>query len=138
MLPPSVPAAVATLAVSVDSRVAVNLNYTVSEEILNACIQLCGIRHVLTSRKVMDKLKVNLDAELVYLEDFKNKMTWKDKLAGYWQADLPFWRCSERYRKRELDRLKLQLNEKCRHLHVNESGGSQGGCTHPPEHLVQC
>ena len=73
LLPPSVPAAVTNLALSIDSRVVVNLNYTVSPEILNACLKLCGIKHVLTSRKVMDRLKFELDAELIYLEDFEKQ-----------------------------------------------------------------
>ena len=89
MLPPSVPAAVANLGLSIDSRVAVNLNYTVSAEILNSCIKQCGIKHVLTSRRVMDKLKLELDAELIYLEDLRAQVGWQAKLYGFWNAKLP-------------------------------------------------
>ncbi len=64
---------VANIALPLAGRVAVNLNYTVSSEVMNACIRQCGIRHVLTSRKVMEKLNLKLDAELVYLEDFKSQ-----------------------------------------------------------------
>ena len=42
--------------VTIDRRVAVNLNYTVSSDVMNICIGQCGIRHVLTSRRVMEKL----------------------------------------------------------------------------------
>ena len=88
LLPPSVPAALTNLALALDSRVAVNLNYTVSEEILNACIELCGIKHVITSRKVMDKLKFKLNAEIVCLEEFREKVGVMDKVAGFWQAKM--------------------------------------------------
>jgi acyl-[acyl-carrier-protein]-phospholipid O-acyltransferase/long-chain-fatty-acid--[acyl-carrier-protein] ligase len=88
LLPPSVPAAVTNLALALDSRVSVNLNYTVSEEILNACIELCGIKHVITSRKVMDKLKFKLNAEIICLEDFRDQVGMLDKLAGFWQAKM--------------------------------------------------
>ena len=74
LLPPSVGAVVANAAVSIDNRVAVNLNYTVCSDVINTCIGRCGIRHVLTSRRVMDKLDLAIDAQLVYLEDFKEKV----------------------------------------------------------------
>ena len=59
-----------------------NLNYTVTSDVLNDCIAQCGIRHVLTSRKFMEKMKFDLDAEVIYLEDFKEKPTLADKLVG--------------------------------------------------------
>ncbi len=83
LLPPSVPAAVANFAVGFSKRVAVNLNYTVSAGILNQCIEMAGIKHVLTSRKVMEKLDLKLDAEMVYLEDFKEKAGLADKALGF-------------------------------------------------------
>ncbi len=82
LLPPSVPAVVANAALSIDRRVAVNLNYTVSSEVIHACIEQAGIRHVLTSRRVMDKLGIKLDTNLVMLEDLVGKVSWSDKLAG--------------------------------------------------------
>ena len=54
LLPPSVGAVVANAAFSMAGRVTANLNYTVSPEVINACLHRAGIRHVLTSRKVMD------------------------------------------------------------------------------------
>ena len=87
LLPPSVGAVVTNAAVSLDRRISVNLNYTVTSEVMNACIRQCAIRHVLTSRRVMEKLDLEIDAELVYLEDFKEKVTFADKLiaaAGAW------------------------------------------------------
>ncbi len=80
LLPPSVGVVVANAAVSIDCRVAVNLNYTVSSDVMNDCIAQCGIRHVLTSRRVMEKLDLDIDAELVFLEDFKHQVTLADKL----------------------------------------------------------
>jgi len=82
LLPPSATAVVANAALAIDRRVAVNLNYTVSSPVMNSCIAQAGIRHVLTSRKVMEKLHLQLDAEPVYLEDFKDRVTAADKLAA--------------------------------------------------------
>src|SRR5438477_12919738 len=51
LVPPSAGGVLANAAVTLCRRVAVNLNYTVSSDILNYCIAQCGIRHVLTSRR---------------------------------------------------------------------------------------
>ena len=79
LIPPSNGGTIVNLALALDRRVAINLNYTLSEELVNACIELADIKHVLTSRKVMDKLGYNLNAEVIYLEDFKEKVTGVDK-----------------------------------------------------------
>lgn len=86
LLPPSSAAVLANAALALSRRVAVNLNYTVSSEILNYCIEECGIRHVLTSRRVMDKLKLSVDCPLVYLEDLREKARVVDKLVGAFQS----------------------------------------------------
>jgi acyl-[acyl-carrier-protein]-phospholipid O-acyltransferase/long-chain-fatty-acid--[acyl-carrier-protein] ligase len=89
LLPPSVGGVVVNAALGLDRRVAVNLNYTVTSEVMNDCIAQCGIRHVLTSRRVMERFGLKLDAELVYLEDFLGKITLADKLlsaAAAWLA----------------------------------------------------
>ena len=69
ILPASLPGVIVNFALTADKRVAVNLNFTVSETIMNECIKKVGIKHVLTSRRVMERLKFeHLDAEVVYLE----------------------------------------------------------------------
>lgn len=65
-----------------------NLNYTVSADVLNYCCRECGIRHILTSRKVMERLQFSLEPELVYLEDFKERVTPWDIVAATLQAYL--------------------------------------------------
>ncbi len=82
LLPPTVACVVANAALSVDRRITVNLNYTAPAEVVNACIRQAGIRHVLTSRKVLERFPLEIDAEWVFLEDFKEKVTTGDKLAA--------------------------------------------------------
>jgi len=80
-LPPSVGGAVTNMAVALDGKVGVNLNYTLSEEVLNFCVKKAGVKHVLTSRKFLEKKCFNLEgAEFVYLEDIKEKITAIDKV----------------------------------------------------------
>jgi len=89
LLPPSVAAVVANVVMTLMGRVVVNLNYTSSSETLNYCLRECKIRHVLTSHRFLEKLDVKLDAELVHLEDFKDRATLWDKAAGWIEAHLP-------------------------------------------------
>jgi len=93
LLPPSVAASVANAALAIDRRVAVNLNYTLSSEVTNEyCLGPTGIRHVLTSRKAMERFRLDLDAEPVYLEDFRERVTTADKLIALAQTWLlPAW-----------------------------------------------
>ncbi|MEM8946159.1 MAG: MFS transporter [Planctomycetota bacterium] len=86
LIPPTTGAVVTNAAVTFAGRVSVNLNYTVSNDIMNACIKKAGIRHVLTTRKVLEKFDFDLDAEIVLLDDFKEKVTTTDKLMGVVQA----------------------------------------------------
>jgi acyl-[acyl-carrier-protein]-phospholipid O-acyltransferase / long-chain-fatty-acid--[acyl-carrier-protein] ligase len=96
LLPPSVAGLVANTAMAVDCRVAVNLNYTMTSEVMNDCIAQCGIRHVITSRRVTEKFNLALNAEVVYMEDLKDKVTLADKLCSAAAAWLEPTRCLER------------------------------------------
>lgn len=82
LLPPTVPGAIANLALTLSGRVAVNLNYTVSNAIVDNCIQQAGIRNILTSRKVMEKFNIQPSANLIYIEDMKAHATIGDQLAA--------------------------------------------------------
>jgi acyl-[acyl-carrier-protein]-phospholipid O-acyltransferase/long-chain-fatty-acid--[acyl-carrier-protein] ligase len=87
LLPPSAGAALVNAAITMTGRVAVNLNYTAKSGVVNSCIRQSGIRHVLTSRKAMEKFELHLEgAELVYLEDLKPNVTTGDKIAGFLQS----------------------------------------------------
>jgi acyl-[acyl-carrier-protein]-phospholipid O-acyltransferase/long-chain-fatty-acid--[acyl-carrier-protein] ligase len=82
LLPSCVAGVVVNAALAIDRRVSANLNYTVSSDVLNACIAQAGIRHVLTSRKMVEKLKLDINAQVVYLEDLRDRITTADKLIG--------------------------------------------------------
>jgi acyl-[acyl-carrier-protein]-phospholipid O-acyltransferase/long-chain-fatty-acid--[acyl-carrier-protein] ligase len=88
LLPPAVGSVIANTAVTLLKKVAVNLNYTLKDDDLNFCVAQCGIKHVLTSRKFIEKKPVKLDAELVFLEDLKEMATGVDKAVAAMQAFL--------------------------------------------------
>jgi acyl-[acyl-carrier-protein]-phospholipid O-acyltransferase/long-chain-fatty-acid--[acyl-carrier-protein] ligase len=82
MVPPTVPAAIANLAVVLLGRVPVNLNYTAGQSMIDGSIAQCNIRHVITSSRVLDKFHVTPNAKLILLEDVPKQLRWTDKLTG--------------------------------------------------------
>jgi acyl-[acyl-carrier-protein]-phospholipid O-acyltransferase/long-chain-fatty-acid--[acyl-carrier-protein] ligase len=50
-------------------KVPVNLNYTLSEESLGSCIRQCEIKTVLTSRAFLEKVKLKIGVQTLFLED---------------------------------------------------------------------
>ncbi len=81
LLPPTAAAALVNATISIDGRTAVNLNYTVTSSIMDCCCKNAEVRHVLTSRKVMERFSFEIDAEFVFLEDLRAKATTWDKIA---------------------------------------------------------
>jgi acyl-[acyl-carrier-protein]-phospholipid O-acyltransferase / long-chain-fatty-acid--[acyl-carrier-protein] ligase len=86
ILPPSAGGVLANAALALAGRVAVNLNYTVSAGVMQSCIEQAKLRHVLTSRRVMEKLGYDLPVEPIYLEELRHKVTLADKLAAAFSA----------------------------------------------------
>jgi len=98
LLPPSVAGAAVNGALALDRRIAVNLNYTTSNEVMNHCIGKCGIQSVLTSRRFMEKFDWDLDCEVIYLEDLKDKPTLWDKIScAFTSFVLPSWLLDRTY-----------------------------------------
>jgi len=90
LLPPSVPGALANFAALFAGRVPVNLNYTVSAPVLASCCRQCGLTSVLTSRLVLEKLKLTLPAEVsvLLLEDLAAAPRWTERLVALARAFL--------------------------------------------------
>jgi acyl-[acyl-carrier-protein]-phospholipid O-acyltransferase/long-chain-fatty-acid--[acyl-carrier-protein] ligase len=82
MLPASVGGAVANLAVAMAGRTAVNLNFSLGREAMEAAVSQCGIRSVLTSRVFLAKSKLEAPAGAVYLEDLALSLRLREKLAA--------------------------------------------------------
>ena len=92
LVPPTVPAAVANLAVTLWGKIPVNLNYSASQSMVDASIDQCGITHVLTSPKVLDRFKIVPKGQLIMLEDIRKQVTLFDKLwAAAVAKGVPTW-----------------------------------------------
>ena len=90
LLPPTVAAAVTNLALALDRRVAVNLNYSLSEALVRFSIKEAGLRRVITSRVFLERMPFDLSGvEVVILEDLAKQATALDKAAAAVLAVLP-------------------------------------------------
>lgn len=91
LIPPTVGGVIVNAALALNGNVSVNLNYSVSNEILQEIVKQAGIKYVLSTRKVMEKFEFDLDVEFIYLDDFKDQVTTGDKIAGVTGAYLTPW-----------------------------------------------
>jgi acyl-[acyl-carrier-protein]-phospholipid O-acyltransferase / long-chain-fatty-acid--[acyl-carrier-protein] ligase len=80
LVPPTVPAAVANLALTLWGKVPINLNYSASQSMVDASVEQSGITHVLTSAKVLDRFKITPQGSLILLEDIPPQVRLADKL----------------------------------------------------------
>ena len=88
LVPPSVGGVLANTGLTLANKVTVNLNYTLTEDLVNFCIREAGIKQVLTSRAFMEKRPMKLDAEVIFLEDLKKQITGFDRAVAFALAKL--------------------------------------------------
>jgi acyl-[acyl-carrier-protein]-phospholipid O-acyltransferase/long-chain-fatty-acid--[acyl-carrier-protein] ligase len=69
LLPPSTSGAQVNFAAMLAGKVPVNLNYTVSEETLASCVRQCEIKTVITSKAFLEKLKLKVPCEIIFLDE---------------------------------------------------------------------
>lgn len=89
LIPPSTGGVIANMALALDRRVAVHVNYTLSERLINETLRIADVKHVLTTRKVMEKFNFKLKAEVYFLDDLKEKVTTSSKLLAMLRAFVP-------------------------------------------------
>jgi acyl-[acyl-carrier-protein]-phospholipid O-acyltransferase / long-chain-fatty-acid--[acyl-carrier-protein] ligase len=88
MLPPTVGGAVVNAALALSGRVAVNLNYTSSQAILDVCIERAGLRHVISSPTFLGRVKLELGERLLDAGTLRKQATAVDKGIAFVQARL--------------------------------------------------
>ena len=89
LLPPSVGAALANVAITMLGKVAVNLNYVGSERLIESAVEQCRIKTVITSRSFTEKLKNCLHPTwAVFLEDITAAIGRRAEVRAYLQSRL--------------------------------------------------
>ncbi|HEY5911645.1 MAG TPA: AMP-binding protein [Verrucomicrobiae bacterium] len=92
-LPPSVGGALTNLAALIAGKVPVNLNYTLSSQVLASCIRQCELQSIVTSKTFLDKIKISLPGKVLLLEEVLARPRLAEKLAALalaWLAPIRF------------------------------------------------
>jgi acyl-[acyl-carrier-protein]-phospholipid O-acyltransferase/long-chain-fatty-acid--[acyl-carrier-protein] ligase len=80
LLPPSIAGALVNFAALLNGKVPVNLNYTLSSEGLASCAKQCSIQTVITSKALLERLKIEVPGKAILLEDAVANPTAMEKL----------------------------------------------------------
>ena len=89
LMPTSAYGAIANLGLAMDRRTSVNLNYTFSQETINYCIRHAEVKHVVTSRRVLERFPdLKIDAKLLVMEDLGRTVSFTDKISAFTDAFL--------------------------------------------------
>jgi len=96
LLPSSTGAVLANLAVLINGKTVVNLNYTAASSTVAACMEKAAIKTVLTSQRFLTKLEergidlnpLKAQANFVYLEEVKQEISKSSLIFAFLQAKL--------------------------------------------------
>ena len=81
MLPNGIDAVTALLGIQMSDRTPTVMNYTASQEAIQSMIRKTGLTHIVTSRAFVEKQKLKVLPEMIFLEDIMPKRrTWGRKL----------------------------------------------------------
>ena len=86
LVPPSVGAVLTNIALLHLGRIPINLNYSVSSQVMGACAKQCNITKVITSRKFLDKVPIEVPGDTILLEDVKASVAGKDRIVAMLMA----------------------------------------------------
>ena len=88
LIPPTVAGSVANVALTLLGKVPVNLNYTAGQAVIDSSVAQCGIKHVLTSRKALDRFKLETGGTPLFLEELAKQVSTADKAWAWTVARL--------------------------------------------------
>jgi acyl-[acyl-carrier-protein]-phospholipid O-acyltransferase/long-chain-fatty-acid--[acyl-carrier-protein] ligase len=86
LLPPTAGAAIVNAALALSGRVAVNLNYTASQSILDLCIERARLKHVISSPMFLARVKLEVGEKMLDAGELKKQLTAADKLLAFVHA----------------------------------------------------
>lgn len=88
LLPPTAGAAIVNAALALMGRVAVNLNYTASQSILDICIERAGLAHVISSPTFLSRVSLDVGDRLLDAATLRQQLTLGQKLQAWTEATL--------------------------------------------------
>jgi acyl-[acyl-carrier-protein]-phospholipid O-acyltransferase/long-chain-fatty-acid--[acyl-carrier-protein] ligase len=88
LLPPSAAAALINVAITLLGRIPVNLNYTASKDVLDKSIRQCNIEQIISSGKVIERLKLEMTTSLLLVESLEARASALTRALAWAEATL--------------------------------------------------
>jgi acyl-[acyl-carrier-protein]-phospholipid O-acyltransferase / long-chain-fatty-acid--[acyl-carrier-protein] ligase len=88
LLPPTAGAAIVNAALALSGRVAVNLNYTASQSILDLCIERARLKHVISSPMFLSRVKLDVGEKMLDAGELRKQLTTAGKLQAFVHATI--------------------------------------------------
>ncbi len=88
LLPPSVGAVIANIGVVLLGKVPVNLNYSSGQRQFDAALVRSEVKHIISSSRVLDRLKIECNSNVIKLEDVQEDISLLDKITAWSEAEL--------------------------------------------------
>ena len=88
LLPPTAGGAIVNAALALMGRVAVNLNYTASQSILDICIERAGLKHVISSPAFLSRVELDIGSRMLDAANLRKQLTIGQKIRAWFEANL--------------------------------------------------
>lgn len=88
LLPPTAGAAIVNAALALMGRVAVNLNYTSSQSILDICIDRAGLDHVISSPAFLSRVNLDVGSRMLDAASLRQRLSLGQKIRAWFEATL--------------------------------------------------
>jgi acyl-[acyl-carrier-protein]-phospholipid O-acyltransferase/long-chain-fatty-acid--[acyl-carrier-protein] ligase len=75
LLPSSVAAVLSNISVSLTEVIPVNINFTLSPEVMKKIVDECNINYIITSRKFLEKRNISQFKNMLFIEDLIKEMS---------------------------------------------------------------
>ena len=75
LLPSSVAAVLSNISVSLTEMIPVNINFTLSQEVMEKIVDQCNINYIITSRKFLKKRNIPQFKNMLFIEDLVKEMS---------------------------------------------------------------
>jgi acyl-[acyl-carrier-protein]-phospholipid O-acyltransferase/long-chain-fatty-acid--[acyl-carrier-protein] ligase len=89
LLPPSVPGALVNFAAMLAGKVPVNLNYTLSDEVLASCAAQCNIQTVISTKALLEKIPLRVPGKTILIEEAAAGSRFGERLVALFLWFLP-------------------------------------------------
>ena len=88
LLPPTAGGAIVNAALALMGRVAVNLNYTASQSILDICMERAGLDHVISSPAFLSRVSLDVGSRMLDAASLRQQLSLGQKIRAWTEANL--------------------------------------------------